>query len=89
MRHWAVLTLTLCPFVLTQQSLAYTVDIDPSVATASAIAPSAIIEDDLKAHTWSIHPKVGYFTGTWTADGEDSTAFQATDSRERVRRSTP
>lgn len=74
MRHWAVLTLTLCPFVLTQQSLAYTVDIDPSVATASAIAPSAIIEDDLKAHTWSIHPKVGYFTGTSTVDGEDSTA---------------
>jgi len=74
MRHSPIIALILCSFVLTQQSHAYTIIIDPSIATASAVAPSAIIENDLKAHTWSIHPTLGYFSGTSTVDGEESTA---------------
>jgi hypothetical protein len=48
--------------------------IDPSIATASTIAPGAIIDSDLKARTWSLHPTLGYFTGSNTVDGSGATA---------------
>lgn len=47
---------------------------DPSIATATAIEPGTTIANDLKAHNWSAHPTVGYFSGTATVDGSGATA---------------
>jgi hypothetical protein len=57
-----------------EQAQAITADVDPSIATATAIAPGAIIENDLKAHVWSVHPTFGYFSGSSSVDGTGATA---------------
>jgi hypothetical protein len=64
----------LLSFFLLRSALASDVAIDPSIATLGAIAPGAIINDDLKPHTWKFHPTAGYFTGSTTVDGSGSTA---------------
>jgi hypothetical protein len=60
--------------ILAEQAQALTVVVDPSIATASAIAPGAIIQSDLKAHVWSVHPTFGYFSGSSNADGSGAIA---------------
>jgi hypothetical protein len=64
----------LLPFVLVPRVWATNLPIDPSIATASAITPGAIIDSDLAPHTWSVHPTAGYFTGTSSVDSLGSTA---------------
>lgn len=61
-------------FAVARSALAGDVTVDPSIATAAAIAPVAVINSDLKPHTWSVHPTAGYFTGTSTVDGAGATA---------------
>lgn len=51
--------------------------IDPSLATANAIAPNATIDADLKAKSWSVHPTFGYFSGSANVDGTGATATAA------------
>jgi hypothetical protein len=70
----AIFAVSLIFFAVTQQAFAITLPVDPSIATASSIAPSAIINDDLKPHVWSAHPTLGYFSGTTTVDGAGATA---------------
>jgi hypothetical protein len=60
--------------VLSVQAQALTVVVDPSIATASAIAPGAIIQSDLRTHVWSVHPTFGYFSGSSNADGSGAMA---------------
>jgi len=60
--------------ILAEQARALTVVVDPSIATASAIAPGAIIQSDLKEHVWSVHPTFGYFSGSSNADGSGAIA---------------
>jgi hypothetical protein len=47
--------------------------VDPSIATAGAITPSAVIQEDLGYRTWTLHPTAGYFTGSIPAIGANAT----------------
>lgn len=69
-----LLTPVLIALVFVKAAQALNIAVDPSIATATAIVPGAIIESDLKPKVWSVHPTVGYFSGSTNVDGLGSYA---------------
>jgi hypothetical protein len=60
-------------FFFASAASANSITVDPSIATAGAIAPGSIPQEDLKPHLWTIQPSVGYFTGSPAFDGSGAT----------------
>jgi len=71
--HTAILV-ALTLFFIDPAAQASNMSVDPSIATAAAIAPGAIVvRKDLTPGIWSVQPSVGYFNGTSSFDGGGAT----------------